>query len=308
MSTPDHRTPLQHRSRGRSRWPLAARAGPSAASRARRRRSGRRCARSLGVEDRTATAAATRSPSTMVPTARAPRRRSRSSPRAVCGRPSSWSASRCGATPRSPARSSPPATRSACTATAIATCCAWRRGRCARTSRARAGRSRMRAGCSPVLYRPPYGVLNAAALRVARGARLAHAAVEPMGPRLGGARHPRVDRRARHRRRRGGLDPAAARRRRLQRAGLLAAHRGGVARGPGDARRARSAARRALSATGKHRRCLQTAVVDADTRSALTSSACPAAYSLAGAETGCRRAGAVAPRRRRRGDALAAGG
>ncbi len=46
-------------------------------------------------------------------------------------------------------------------------------------------------GCSPTLYRPPYGVLNAAALRARARARLAHAAVEPLGPRLGGARHPR---------------------------------------------------------------------------------------------------------------------
>ena len=60
------------------------------------------------------------------------------------------------------------ATRSGCTATATATCCAWRRGRCARTSPARRTRSSDASGRAPTLYRPPYGVLNAAALALAR--------------------------------------------------------------------------------------------------------------------------------------------
>ena len=52
-------------------------------------------------------------------------------------------------------------------------------------------------GRTPSLYRPPYGVLNAAALAHRPQQRLAHAAVEPLGPRLGGARDRGVDRDAR---------------------------------------------------------------------------------------------------------------
>ena len=59
--------------------------------------------------------------------------------------------------------------RSACTATVTATCCVWRRGRCA-TDIARAQATLEAAtGRATGLYRPPYGVLNAAALRLARG-------------------------------------------------------------------------------------------------------------------------------------------
>ncbi len=91
-------------------------------------------------------------------------------------------------------------------------------------------------GRSPVLYRPPYGVSNAAAPDAGPRPRLAHAAVEPLGPRLGGARHPGVDRRAADRRRRPRRGPAAARRRRLLGPQLLAAHGRGAAAGARDAR------------------------------------------------------------------------
>ena len=61
------------------------------------------------------------------------------------------------------------------------------RGRRARTSRVREVAIEESTGVSPTLYRPPYGVLNAAALRHRARARLADAAVEPVGARLGAA-------------------------------------------------------------------------------------------------------------------------
>ncbi len=57
-------------------------------------------------------------------------------------------------------------------------------------------------GRDPHLYRPPYGVLNAAALREARAPPLENAAVESLGTRLGGEGQRRIDRRACHRGRR----------------------------------------------------------------------------------------------------------
>ncbi len=51
-------------------------------------------------------------------------------------------------------------------------------------------------GRSPALYRPPYGVSQRRGAGAGPRSRLAHAAVEPLGPRLGGARHSAVDRRA----------------------------------------------------------------------------------------------------------------
>ena len=83
------------------------------------------------------------------------------------------------------------------------------------------GRHRVRA--APV----PPALRGAQRRRPAPGPRprLAHAAVEPLGPGLGGARHGRVDRRDGHGRRGRGRGAAAARRRRLLRPRLLAAHR-----------------------------------------------------------------------------------
>ena len=182
--------------RRRARRP-AARDLPALAA----RRSGPRCAARWGSRIARRAGAAMRSPSTTGRTARAPRRCSRFSPTRACARPSSSSASRCGATRRSLARSSRPVTGSGCTATATATSCVSRRGRCARTSPGRSASIEDATGHSPTLYRPPYGILNASALRDGPRTRLADAAVDAVGSRLGGARHARVDRRARHRRR-----------------------------------------------------------------------------------------------------------
>ena len=122
--------------------------------------------RPLGVEDRTR-----RRPRLRADLRRRPARaghagRARGArARAACARPSSSSASRSAATRRCRARSSPPATRSRCTATATATCCASRRAQ-VRADIARAEDAIEDAtGRAPTLYRPPYGVLNAAALR-----------------------------------------------------------------------------------------------------------------------------------------------
>ena len=83
-------------------------------------------------------------------------------------RPSSWSASRCGATPRSRRRSSRPAT-------SIGLHCDRHRNllrlapRQVREDIARAQDTIEQASGRAIdLYRPPYGVLNASALRIAR--------------------------------------------------------------------------------------------------------------------------------------------
>ena len=166
----------------------------------------------------------------------------------VCRRPSSWSVSRCGATPRSPVRFSPPATGLACTATAIATSCASRRGRCARTSPGRSTASRTR----PAIRRRSTARRTAcstpSALRVARSrgwrtllwsqwgrdweARATAASIVERvtdGVEEGSVLllHDADDYSA---------------------AGLVAAHRGGAAAGSGCLSRARSAACGALSA------------------------------------------------------------
>ena len=99
---------------------------------------------------------------------RARPRCSRSSPGTGCARPSSSSASRSAETRRWHARSPTRDTRSPSTATATATCCVWRRGRSARTS-PRTRHDPGGDGPRAELYRPPYGILNAAALQNARG-------------------------------------------------------------------------------------------------------------------------------------------
>src|SRR5207302_1031171 len=93
----------------------------------------------------------------------------------------------------------------------------------------------------------PHAQGSAAMLEILSSAQ-AQAAVEPLGPRLGGARHARDDRRARHSGRLGGLGAAAARRRRLLRRGLMAPHGGGAAADPRHRARARPSGRRPLSA------------------------------------------------------------
>ena len=167
MSAHDHRSPRPPDRR--ARWPAIG-DRPATLLPGARRRTGRRCARRSG--SRIAPRAARGYALTFddgphaqgtpaVLEMLAARRRAR--------RPSSSSASRCGATPRS-AREIVAAgpCRSACTATATATCCAstpWQ----VREDIARAQAAIEDAtGVSPALYRPPYGVLNAAALRLAR--------------------------------------------------------------------------------------------------------------------------------------------
>ena len=91
----------------------------------------------------------------------------------------------------------------------------------------------------PVLYRPPYGLLTAPAVRFARAQRARAAAVERPRPRLVADRDAALDRAARAPRARPRGGRAAPRRRRLQRAGLVAHDRGRAAGDPGRARRAR---------------------------------------------------------------------
>ena len=93
-------------------------------------------------------------------------------------------------------------------------------------ARRRSSRHRPRAPAVPPAVRGAQRLRAASRAR----ARLAHAAVESLGAGLGGARDPRLDRRARHRRRGRGRGAAAPRRRRLLRAGLLAAHRAALPR------------------------------------------------------------------------------
>ena len=193
MSTHDHRSP---------RPPIAGARGRSGdrqlpAARP-RRRTGRRCARRSGSRTARRAARATRSPSTTARTRRAPRRCSRSSPRADVRATFFLVGEQ---VRRNPALAPRDRRRRArdrrCTATATATCCASRRGRCARTSPVRRTTIEDATGRSPELVSPALrGAQRGRAAPRAR-ARLAHAAVEPLGPRLGGARHARVDRRAR---------------------------------------------------------------------------------------------------------------
>ncbi len=127
-----------------------------------------------------------------------------------------------------------------CTATATATCCGSRRGRCARTSPRAQDAIAARPAAPVYLYRPPYGVLNAAALRYARATRLAHRCCGAHWGRdwEAGASAESIAARVTHGARRG-LGAAAARRRRLLGAGLLAAHRRGAAARARGAARAR---------------------------------------------------------------------
>ncbi len=165
MSTDDHRIRDDTDRRGARRPALAgyAAAGP-------RRRPGRRCARPLGVEDRTAGGRGYALTFDDGPHAqghaggaRAPRARAGAAPR------SSSSASRSAATPPCRGRSPRPDTRSPCTATATATCCASRPGRSARTSLAPRTRSTTRTGPRPAaLPARPTACSTRAALRLAR--------------------------------------------------------------------------------------------------------------------------------------------
>ncbi len=149
-------------------------------------------------------------------------------------RPSTWSASRSSAGPRSPPRSRRPATRSALhgyrhrlllrrTVPALAS-----RPR----SRAR-GHRRRRPARAPRSYRPPYGVFSSGALRLVRRRGFAPLLWSRWGRDWGARETRRGDRSARDARSGRRRRRAAARRRPLQRAGLLAQ----------DGRRAASRAR-----------------------------------------------------------------
>ena len=179
MSTPDHRSPRG--SGSPARWPRVAMASyllPALAG------LGLCCfrrspapiwpalRRSLGVEDRTASGCGYALTFDDGPHAAGHAGGARDPRRArACRRPSSWSASRCGATPRSRARSSRrpsdrPALRSPPQPAAPGAVAG------ARGHRPRAGdASRTATGCADGLYRPPYGVLNA--VGAAHGSRAA---------------------------------------------------------------------------------------------------------------------------------------
>ncbi len=108
-------------------------------------------------------------------------------------------------------------------------------------------------GIAPALYRPPYGVLNAAALRLARRRGWRTLLWSHWGRDWEAARDRLLDRRAPHRRRRRGLGAAAPRRRSLLRAGLLASHRRRAAGGHRHDARARARGRSRLTAPRRPR-------------------------------------------------------
>ena len=168
---------------------------------------------------------ATRSPSTTVRTPRARPPCSRSSPRARSARRSSSSASRSGATPRSPARSPTPATRSALHCDRHRNLLRLTPWQVAQDLARALDSIESATGRTPRLYRPPYGVLNAAALLIARERGYRTMLWTPLGPGLGGVRDRRVDHEPGDGRRGRGIGAAAARRRRLLGAGLLAGAR-----------------------------------------------------------------------------------
>ena len=180
--------------------------------------------RSLGVEDHTATGAGVAVTFDDGPHAQGHPPCSTCSPAMACGRHSFSSASRSCATPRSRPRSWQAATGSACTATATAISCAstpWQ----VREDIARAQATIEDAtGVSPTLYRPPYGVLNATALRLARQAGRRTLALVHWGRDWEVRATPESIADASHGRSGGGLGATPARRRRLQRARVLAAH------------------------------------------------------------------------------------
>ncbi len=128
--------------------------------------------------------------------------------------------------------------RRACTASAIATCCASRRARCAQDIDRAQATIEDATGLAIGLYRPPYGVLNATALRLARRRGWRTLLWSDWGRDWEKRATPEsIARRVTEGAGAGG-GAAAARRRRLQRPGLLAAHRRGAAAGARRAGRA----------------------------------------------------------------------
>ena len=154
-------------------WP-ATRSRPSPGSPARRpARAAARCGRRSGVEDRTAQRARLRAHlRRRPPPARAPRRCSRCSP--ASGVRGDLLPGRRAGPPRNPALvgellAAGPRDR-ACTATATATCCGSRRGRCARTSPAREDAIEAATGRSPDALPPALRRAQRRRAALARGA------------------------------------------------------------------------------------------------------------------------------------------
>ena len=226
-------TPLLDRRGGRGRRSPR----PPSPTRARRwRRSCRRSATRSGSCCARTGRRASPSPSTTGRTRRARRRSWRRCARRAPGRPSSSPASRsCGGRRWWP-RSSPPATGSSCTATATATSCGSVPAQLLEDAdRARAAIEEA-SGQAIADYRPPYGIFSAVGLRAVRGRGWRPVLWSQWGRDWDRRATPASIARSRHdpRPRRG--HPAPARRRLLQRAGLLGPHRRRPADHPRGAR------------------------------------------------------------------------